>query len=625
MGANKLGPIERISAALDHLPARLAFANGFLLIPLAALVASLPRMIRGTSCGHDFDFHLVSWMEVQRSWSEGVFYPHWAQTPNWGAGEPRFVFYPPLTWIFGALIGYIVNWDYAPAVLTYLCFLGAGLSVRALARQFLPAPNATLAGVIATTTPYALFTAYERTAFSELAAATWIPLLLLYTLKPPTPAVQAHQPSRLVPSPYSLAPGPYSLAPVFLALAWLTNAPAGVMASYLLAFAALTAAILHRAWWPILRAAGATILGLALAAFYLVPAAYQQRWIAIQQAVDIGMRIGDSWLFARHAAPDLELHDQVLRTASSILVFTCALALLALAICLLRKKLPRATRHFWLPLALLIPILFVVQLPISAPIWNLLPKLQFLQFPWRWLVVLGIPYSIFLAAATPLSTRLARWLSAIAWTAILLAFAAGATLFFVQYCDSEDRSDSQQAVFLAGTGVAGTDEYAALGADNSLVASGLPDACLVSDPSQTLGESDSGPGEELAPVWYAEQGSCDDTFTATLWQNEHKILSIDTDHGGFVILRLRRYSAWQIAINGKPFQPASGKPRDDGLIVLPVAAGPSRIEIRWITTADQIAGAWTSLIALLVLIALWLWQRKLASNNREGTQTGSIE
>lgn len=592
---HKLHPFAALRQAL-------LFHDGILLIPLAALAACITR-IRGVSCGHDFDFHLISWAETQRNWSQGVLYPHWAQSPNWGAGEPRFVFYPPLTWLAGALLAYAMPWPWVPVVFTFLCLAAIGLSTRALARQFLPGPNATLAGVIASAAPYTLFTAYERTAFGELAAAALIPLLLLFTLR---------EPSKLFPVLCSLFPLSVTLAAI-----WLTNAPAGVMASYLLAFAALTTALLRRQWWPILRAAVAAPIGLGLAAFYLVPAAFEQRWIAIHQAVSVGMRISDSWLFARHASPDLELHDQVLQLASTILVLTTALALAALIVCLIRRKLPASSRPVWLPLALLLPAILLLQFPISAPLWNLLPKLQFLQFPWRWLMVLGTPYAIFLAAATPLASRRSRIGSAIVWIAILAFFIAAASATFFQYCD-EGEELPIQVTAQSSSGGQGTDEYAAAGSDNSLIASGLPDACLVSDPTQSLGESDSGPDSGTTPIWYPEQGSCDHTYTAQLWQNEHKLLRIDNDHSGFLVLRLSRYPAWQITVNGKPV--ASLQSREDGLVVIPVAAGPSVIEVRWSTTPDVWWGRGISLASLLALVAFWIAERRLTAIRLSSSQ-----
>ena len=61
--------------------------------------------------------------------------------------------------------------------------------------------------------------------------------------------------------------------------------------------------------------------------------------------------------------------------------------------------------------------------------------------------------------------------------AILLAAIAAASLgthFFWQPCDEEDAVSAQVAVFKAGTGFEGTDEYTPIGADNSLIQQGLP-------------------------------------------------------------------------------------------------------------------------------------------------------
>ncbi len=106
-------------------------------------------------------------------------------------------------------------------------------------------------------------------------------------------------------------------------------------------------------------------------------------------------------------------------------------------------------------------------------------------------MVLDLPLAIFLAAATPLGSRRARTWSFLGWTAVLLISAGVANRVFFQPCDDEDAVSNQLSVFHAGTGVDGTDEYAAAGSDNSLIASGLPDGCLVSDPVQDLGEGNS--------------------------------------------------------------------------------------------------------------------------------------
>ena len=41
---------------------------GPLIICLAAFIATTPDLIRGNSCGHDFDFHLASWIDAQAAW-----------------------------------------------------------------------------------------------------------------------------------------------------------------------------------------------------------------------------------------------------------------------------------------------------------------------------------------------------------------------------------------------------------------------------------------------------------------------------------------------------------------------------------------------------------------------------
>jgi len=102
---------------------------------------------------------------------------------NFGAGEPRFVFYSPLTWMLGAALGLVLPWPAVPVALTFLLLAGTGwpparspMRHSVTGRRRWPAAWRCFSG-------YALFTAYERSAFcGALPAAFWIPLVLLFAL-----------------------------------------------------------------------------------------------------------------------------------------------------------------------------------------------------------------------------------------------------------------------------------------------------------------------------------------------------------------------------------------------------------------------------------------------------------
>ena len=590
---------------------------------LAAAVAMTPQLVHGNSCGHDFDFHLVSWFDCLNSWRHGILYPHWTASANFGAGEPRFVFYSPLTWMLGAALGLALPWQLAPIALTFLLLAGTGLATRALARQALNEGAATLAGCTAIFSGYALFTAYERTAFAELAGGFWIPLVFLFALH--------HRGASAGVSVWQRALDG-SAVPLALTVAgaWLSNPTVGVMACYLLAAVALTSALLSRSWAPLLRASGAAALGMGLVAIYLVPAAWEQRWVDIHQVTnDPGQTLENNWLFAVHADPSMALHDEVLRTDSIIAICMISVALGGLLVSWLRGRLP-GERRWWIPLALTpVAVLFLL-FPVSHSLWNLLPNLRFLQFPWRWLVVLEAPMAVFLASAVwphPSSRLWRRVAVAAACIAVFLGMTALAEEKFFQACDAEDGVPGMLGTYRSGHGFAGQGEYEPIGADNSLIAAGLPDACLVSDPTTELGTVPEGVSDDDAiPDWNAAQGSCDATMRWQVDQPEHKRLltNIDSirtssnpalkrplgvsDTPRYLILRLRSYPAWRVANSGYTLD--SLPRRNDGLIVLPVWPGTVDLTIDWITTSDVLTGRWLSALALLLLTGLWSLERK---------------
>jgi hypothetical protein len=603
------------------------------LVLACVAIALAPLALRGTSCGQDFDFHFESWMGVVSQWHQGVLYPHWIASANYGAGEPRFVFYPPLSWALGAFLCVVLPWTWTPFAFTLICLLAMAAACYHMAREWLPPATSALAASLYVVNPYILFVIYERSALGEMLAAAWFPLLILYALrrKPSTPQLA-----------------------LIIALLWLTDAPAGVMASYALAIIVTVAAVSRRSFAPVARAAASMSLGLGLTAFYLIPAIYQQRWVEITRALNIGMRVQDSFLF-EHTG--MTYHDQVLRSASFVAVWIIVVALLA-AIFLainafitpsdgapckpavgLSGPATKSSNTLLRPLMVLVALITLLLFPISLPLWYAAPKLRYLQFPWRWLLVLGLIAATFageaLAALTArifppnpdgapckpsvgLSGQKRFILPAAAVLALAAITATHAYHSYWQLCDDQDNVRAQLTA-LDNPGFEGTDEYTPTPADNADIQQGLPPIRVFS--SATADQANSSVAEN--PEW---QPSDHNLIAAAvhidLWRTEHIIASIRSPKPGYVVFRLMDFPAWSVFLNNQPICRPTGGPvefalgwrrgrarpcgehRSDGLLAVPIPAGNSTIEIRYATTSDVWAGRIVSLLALAFWLAL---------------------
>ena len=592
---------------LPHVPATdrahqdHAARRSLLLIPLAAFVAILPLLVHGSSCGHDFDFHLLSWLEATSQFSHGNLHPHWAYTPAFDAGEPRFVFYPPLSWGLGALLGLLLThlpgvspsagWSAAPICFTWITLTISGFTFHRLARAFTGNNAALLAAIVYLANPYMLFTAYERSADGELLAAAWIPLLFLAILRDKI-----------------TIPG-IALPVAFL---WLTNVPAAVMGSYTLSLLAavrlaaeLRASRRRPALQLALRSAAGTALGLALAAFYIVPAAYERRFIQIARVNISGMRIEDNFLFGHTGTSvDAQLHDEVLHTASLIAVSLLIATAVALAAIFLRRKQQSRLRARLpvLPLAVLTAGIAVLLTPVSTPLWSHAPEAAFLQFPWRLTAVAATAFALAFAASVDngesrdaASTPLA-WLERLPFAIPICAIALAAALIlpayhvFHQPCDAEDTAAARCALFQSRAGTDPTDEYTPTEADN--------DALKLNDPPFWLapGQNDTAPG--IVPVSQPTDSDAPEPKSNASLVPMHFTVTAPVPED--LILNLRDYPAWRIYLNGA--LDSAREQRDDGLIAFPVPTGVSTIDIRYARTPDQTLGDATSLLALLVLL-----------------------
>jgi hypothetical protein len=533
-------------------------------------------LFRGNASGHDFQFHLASWLETAGQWREGILYPRWAEWANWGFGEPRFVFYPPGSWMIGAALGSVLPWAVVPGTFIWLALVAAGMSMWKLAREWTPAPQAIAAALLFEVNPYHLVIVYYRSDFAELLAGVLLPLVVWGSLG----TGRGH---------WSRVP----LLAVAFAGIWLSNAPAAVIATYSLALIFVVQCVLRRSLAPVVPGLTAMAGGFGLAAFYILPAAWERRWVQIAQALADNLRPAQNFLFTHASDPDfVRFNWKVSSVAVGVLVTTGVGAIFAAK---RRREFPDL---FWV-LAVLGIVAFSLMLPPSALLWRALPELRFVQFPWRWLEVLDLVFAFFVAVAIGGSRQ--KRVSWLAGAIVFLAIGAAATaMILTGWWDSADVPAIANAVH-SGPGYEGTDEYAPLGSDRYELP-GNPDETervegVSSVPADRISEFDTDSGD-VVPVTNAK-------LHVENWSAERREFTAETAAETTLAVKLLNYPAWEIRLDGEEI-PADIAP-DTGQMLVDLPPGSHRVAIQFRRTWDRTAGgAISALSALTLLVAGWV-------------------
>jgi len=521
-----------------------------LALGVICLLAITPFFWRGSPSGHDFEFHMFSWMDVLGQWKLGVLYPRWAALAHWGYGEARFLFYPPASWVLGAALGSFLPWKVVPGAYCWLALSLAGVSMYRLAREWLPPYDAFFAAALYAVNPYHLVIVYWRSAFAELLAAALLPLLLLRIL-------------RVAEAGFH----PVLYLGITLAAAWLTNAPAAVMIHYSMTALGVVLAVLERSWRPVWRTVLAIFLGAGLASFYLVPTVFETHWVNIDQVLAPGLRPQDNFLFTN--IPDAE-HNRFNLFVSTVAVVEIGVLVLAIW---LSRSWRSQQRNRWILLACWGSAAALIMVSVTNPLWQHLPKLRFVQLPWRWLLCLNAVLALLLTMAAR------RWTSRALATAVLLGavVVAGYRIQPPWWDMAADIAEMSDAI-TDGTGYEGSDEYVPVGADPYEV-----------NKNQPLVAESSGPPARME---------------ALAWGPEDKELVVRAGTPELLTLRLFNYPAWEVTVNGKRI--ATQTTDVTGQIMIPVLAGHNDIQIHFGRTRDRTVGGLVSLLTLGVLAAGWI-------------------
>jgi len=185
--------------------------------------------------------------------------------------------------------------------------------------------------------------------------------------------------------------------------------------------------------------------------------------VNIGQALSSGLLPSENFLFTQIADVEHTWFNWISSLCALTLILLTALtAFRFAAVSPAARRFQTGAKALWgSALLVLGSVATVMMLRLTAPLWNLLPKMRFVQFPWRWMSIVAVVCSCFLGRCDRNGAAAGSGLFLVA----ILLFPLGYFLTQNTWWDPDEMS-TQLAAIKTSTGYEGVDEYDPLGDDH---------------------------------------------------------------------------------------------------------------------------------------------------------------
>jgi hypothetical protein len=531
---------------------------------------------------HD-DLQMMRQLEMEKCFLDKQIPCRWVPDMGYGFGFPLFNYYPPLPYLFGEIFR-IFGFSFVNTVkiVFLLSFLASGITMYFLAKEFWGKLGAVISAVFYVWAPYHAVDVYVRGAMNEAWALIWFPAILL----------SAYKVIRLKFKRINL---------IALTLSW-----AGLLLSHnlmVVIFAPVFAAWCLL-WWvrspkkqvinSVLRLAMAGLTALSLTAFFTLPAFFEQKY------VQVGTLVAGYYEYIAHFVSTSQLlfsrfwgyGPSVWGTGDEMpfqighLHWILTLIILGLGLYRVFSKRPikDGTRRL-LPVVLFFFAAgwfaaFMAHVR-STFIWQALPFLKFVQFPWRFLTLVILAFSFLAGAITLLFPK--KFLTAVAGLLLGGVLLLNWSYFLPEYGKMGPLTDvqkfSEAAWDLQRT--AGIFDY-------------LPKAAK---------ENPKGPQTTLAEVM-AGKGEVADQKQGTDWGSFR--LKVESQSAK-VRINIFDFPNWEVTVDGQKIAKFVPEEEKWGRIWVEISSGEHSVRARLVNTPIRVFGnivsamAWVGLTAYLVL------------------------
>jgi hypothetical protein len=338
----------------------------------------------------------------------------------------------------------------------------------------------------------------------------------------------------------------------------LSNLPLAVLGSVAVSIYALirlTQLFSRRSLYQLIAGA---LSGLAISSFYWLPMLIELKWKRPSGAsLDKWFDYKNNFIF--HPSPN-EMGDYWIPI---ITTFTLLLAVPAVVLFIKHKRQALAP-------ALVALVTFLMATSLSKPIWDAVPALQEVQFPWRWLTITSACLSILVALSLPEMVRM--WPTRLRPLSLALFGIIVMTLSFTILQIIRPAIFRNQSAF---------DQMVA-----SLQGSESNEGLLpvwVSGKPQTMAQPVEAPGRGVH---------------VTEWSIKQREFKIDAGALTEVRLRTFYYPYWKATAEGKHL---TTRPANDGALLVSVPPTATTVKVDFVEpTSTYIAGA-LSILGLLAI------------------------
>ncbi len=395
---------------------------------LAAGLAIYPLLPPGIPSTADGPLHLIRSVEFDALLHRGILYPRWAPDLAYGYGYPLFNYYAPLFYYLTEiphLLG--ASFELSLKLVIFGAFLLYGLAVYWWTRPFLGEPGAAVAGTAYIFVPFRFHEAYMQGDYPQFLALALAPLALgaldrLLTARRVTPGrilglTAAFATVLLVHNISTLWVG-LTLAlyaAVRVAVEVCQTATRDAVGGKVPCPSEGSDRLLVRLAWI----AATAVLALGLTAFFWLPALAEQNVVQLYRLRTDDYDVRHSFITLATLLAPPAVVDQTAANPPPYLHLGWGQLALSLATLPLAGLVVRAARRssgIGLTNASLAHLIFgwslllgsaVLTIPISTPVWRLVPLLAYTQFPWRVLELSGLATALLAGVAVHLALALA--------------------------------------------------------------------------------------------------------------------------------------------------------------------------------------------------------------------------